>query len=283
MISKARHYLYPLNPGQGYVFERRGQDLPTSRSNFFRTLDFRKLDEWGIVHNALKLEVNDFIWVHFALPDSAIYAVGQVAKTATWKEDWGKYAIKIRWNKQLTERLKRQPIPLSAHGQVPYSGVTAANERTTKILDKWLKGKVPQSTQKRDEQVKFRKALVDRRTGQPLFRGELMRAYNNKCAISGCAIDEVLQAAHIRPVRASGRHSLSNGLLLRADIHNLFDRGLITIDPSYVIRLDESIQRTPEYKSFHNRILKVIPKDPGDRPSKSLLAEHRRLFSKPLD
>ena len=281
MSSKSSHFLYPLNPEAGFAVKRNGQDLPTSRSNFFSRLDYRRLEEWGVARNALRLQVNDFVWVHFALPDSAIYAVGRVAKTAHWNEEWGRYAIKIRWDKELTERLRKEPIPLSAHGQVPYSGVTVANTKTTNFLNRWLGGKVSKSAQQRDERVKFRATLVDQRTGQPQFRGELMRAYNNTCAVTGCAVDEVLQAAHIRPVRTNGSHSVSNGLLLRADIHNLFDRGLITIDRNYVVQLDETLQGRDEYKALHNRKLKVVPKKSNDRPSKSLLAEHRRLFTSP--
>lgn len=281
MSSKPSHFLYPLNPDAGFAVKRNGQNLPTSRSNFFSRLDYRTLEEWGVAHNALRLQINDFVWVHFALPDSAIYAVGRVAKTARWKEEWGRYAIKIRWDKELTERLRTNPIPLAAHGQVPYSGVTAANGRTATVLSRWLGGKVSKSTRLRDERVTFRVALVDQRTGQPQFRGELMRAYNNTCAVTGCTVEEVLQAAHIRPVRTRGSHSVSNGLLLRADIHNLFDRGLITIDRNYVVQLDESLQCTAEYKRLHNRKLKVVPKNMSDRPNKLLLAEHRRLFTAP--
>jgi len=278
MEEQLGHWLYPLNPEAGFGLQRAGQLLPTSRSNFFKQLDFRKLEEWGVSQNAFKLQINDLIWVHFALPDSAIYAVGKVVTTARWHVDWEKYSFKIRWDKNLTERLKNNPIPLSAHGQIPYAGVTAANEQTTKVLNRWLSGKVTKEQKNHDEKVRFRTAQVEQRIGQPQFRAKLMRAYNNKCAVTGCAVDEVLQAAHIRPVRKSGSHTCANGLLLRADIHNLFDRGLLTIDKNYVIHLDQSLHRSSEYKSLHGRKLKVIPSEAADRPSKELLQEHRIFF-----
>jgi hypothetical protein len=52
-----------------------------------------------------------------------------------------------------------------------------------------------------------------------------LRAYGGKCAISGCSEAGVLQAAQILAVRKGGGHALHNGLLLRADLHNLFDLG----------------------------------------------------------
>ena len=277
-MGVASHFLYPLNPDSGYVLVGKGQRLPTSRENFFRLLDYRVLDEWGVTQGATAIKKGDYIWVHFSAPDSALYAVGRVAKTATWNSDWEKYSIKIRWDKKLTERLRLSPIPLSAYGQVPYVSARKANERTRRVLSHWLKGKVSLASAKRDEAVGFRTAEVEQRVGQPEFRAALLRAYENTCAISGCKVDEVLEAAHIQPVKKRGNHSLKNGLLLRADLHNLFDRGLLTIDRQYRVVLDESVRSAMEYRKFHGNRLVKIPKKADDRPSKVLLEQHRRLF-----
>jgi hypothetical protein len=58
----------------------------------------------------------------------------------------------------------------------------------------------------------------------PEFRAALMKAYRGRCAISGCDVSHVLQAAHIDPVARGGRDDIGNGLLPRADLHNLFDK-----------------------------------------------------------
>jgi hypothetical protein len=278
MATTQVHYLYPLNPKTGYLLAGKGKELSTSRENFFKLLDYRVLSEWGVAKSASAISKDDYIWVHFAAPDSAIYAVGRVVKTATWKPDWGKYAIKIRWDKSLTEKLQISPIPLSAHGQVPYAAVREANERTSRVLNSWLKGKVSSNLIKRSEKVRFRTAEVQQRVGQSEFRAALLRAYSNSCAVTGCTVDEVLQAAHIQPVAKSGSHSLKNGLLLRADIHNLFDLGLLTIDGNYLVMLDESIRKSKTYKSLHGQRLVVIPKISTEKPSKALLKDHRNLF-----
>jgi putative restriction endonuclease len=82
-----------------------------------------------------------------------------------------------------------------------------------------------------DQRDRAMRAIRIRR-GQPRFREELMNAYEGRCAITGCAIADVLEAAHITPYAGSQDNHVSNGLLLRADLHTLFDCGLIAIDPA---------------------------------------------------
>jgi hypothetical protein len=71
--------------------------------------------------------------------------------------------------------------------------------------------------------------LVPRRLGQGAFRVLVTETYGRRCAVTGEPVLPVLDAAHIRPVSQGGLHSLSNGLLLRTDVHTLFDRGYVTV------------------------------------------------------
>ena len=73
-------------------------------------------------------------------------------------------------------------------------------------------------------------ASVVRRRGQPKFRSALLEAYGGRCAISGCDAEAALEACHIRPYMGPHTNELSNGLLLRADLHTLFDLGLLAVD-----------------------------------------------------
>ena len=73
-------------------------------------------------------------------------------------------------------------------------------------------------------------ATVVRRRGQPEFRRALIEAYGGRCAISECDAEAALEACHIRPYMGPKTNALSNGLLLRADLHTLFDLGLLAID-----------------------------------------------------
>lgn len=69
------------------------------------------------------------------------------------------------------------------------------------------------------------------RLGQGLFRVLLTDAYERRCSISGERTLPVLEAAHIKPYSVVQRHEISNGLLMRSDLHRLFDEGYMTLDP----------------------------------------------------
>lgn len=75
--------------------------------------------------------------------------------------------------------------------------------------------------------------LAPQRLGQQAFQAVVLRAYARRCAITGDKIRPVLQAAHIKPLTAGGEHRLDNGLLLRSDVHTLFDRGYLALDRRY--------------------------------------------------
>lgn len=77
---------------------------------------------------------------------------------------------------------------------------------------------------------KVQREILARR-GAPEFRATLIRAYNKICAVTGCSTLPALEAAHIDPYAVSFNNSATNGILLRADIHTLFDLYLISINP----------------------------------------------------
>jgi hypothetical protein len=69
------------------------------------------------------------------------------------------------------------------------------------------------------------------RKGQAAFRNALISEYGPQCMVTGCRVLAVIEAAHIKPYRGIEDHHVQNGLLLRADIHTLFDLNLIGISP----------------------------------------------------
>lgn len=92
---------------------------------------------------------------------------------------------------------------------------------------------------------------VVQRKGQPLFRQGLLSAYHYRCAISNCDAVPALEAAHISPYLGAQSNVTRNGLLLRADLHTLFDLNLIAIEPTtLIVQLSKSLMRT-SYASFH--------------------------------
>lgn len=116
-------------------------------------------------------------------------------------------------------------------------------------------------------------AAIVRRQGQPAFRRALLRAYGGRCAITGCDVPQVLEAAHIVPYRGPETNYVTNGLLLRGDFHTLFDLGLITIQPEAKVIVVAPALRAMEYGVFHGQALRV-PANPADWPSELALREH---------
>lgn len=96
-------------------------------------------------------------------------------------------------------------------------------------------------------------ASIVRRRGQPAFRKTLLAEYDGKCAITGCSVTLLLEAAHISPYMGERTNVAENGLLLRADIHTLFDLQLLCIEPDgLTVRLHPDL-RESEYANLHGR------------------------------
>jgi hypothetical protein len=113
------------------------------------------------------------------------------------------------------------------------------------------------------------------RLGQAGFRQRLLTVYEGRCAVTGGDIPETLEAAHIQPHASGGRMTTSNGLLLRADIHTLFDLGLIAIDPTnWSVLMHPSISRTDTGKGIRGRKLR-LPVNPSDHPCRMSLDQRR--------
>jgi putative restriction endonuclease len=122
-----------------------------------------------------------------------------------------------------------------------------------------------------DARVWTMRAVAQRR-GQPLFRAQLLDAYGSRCAISGCTAIEVLEAAHVLPYRGEQTNRVDNGLLLRADLHTLFDCLLLWITPELTVALAPSLH-SGDYSELVGKPLN-LPASAGDHPNPAHLAEH---------
>lgn len=137
----------------------------------------------------------------------------------------------------------------------------------------------PYRDQERDEEMArlgldlrtFDLRSIARRQGQKEFRNKLMRAYGNRCAVTGTSTESVLEAAHISRFLGAHTNRTSNGLLLRADIHTLFDLHRITITPDLVVRVDRGL--TAPYLQLDKSPLRV-PSGLAECPLATKLAEH---------
>lgn len=121
--------------------------------------------------------------------------------------------------------------------------------------------------------------LIQPRLGQGLFSLAVRDAYHGACAVTGEHSAPVLEAAHIIPYGRGGTHRVENGLLLRSDLHRLFDRGYVTVTPEYEFRVGESLREDfrngRSYYSLSGSKI-ALPESPVFKPSRDFLEWHQR-------
>lgn len=127
--------------------------------------------------------------------------------------------------------------------------------------------------------------IIRGRLGQGAFRALVTDAYTRRCAISGERTLPALEAAHIQPYAESGPNRTENGLLLRSDIHKLFDAGYVTVTPERRIevsrRIREEFENGRDYYRFQGEKLVVQPGDPAERPDAGYLGWHNEHIFRP--
>ena len=127
------------------------------------------------------------------------------------------------------------------------------------------------------DERKLVKAEQVRREQQDAFRKSLLNAYEGACAITETDVPQVLQAAHINPYRGRKSQVVNNGILLRSDMHLLYDAHLISIEPDTLkISLSDRLRDTT-YATFTSSHLR-LPRNEASHPSRNLLAAHYEQF-----
>lgn len=121
------------------------------------------------------------------------------------------------------------------------------------------------------------------RLGQGLFSLAVRDAYKRACAVTRERSLPVLEAAHIKPYSQGGQHRIDNGILLRSDLHRLFDRGYVTVTPDYVFVVGDSLREEYEngrsYYGLHGSKI-LLPDHPEWRPRREFLEWHQQYVFK---
>lgn len=105
-------------------------------------------------------------------------------------------------------------------------------------------------------------AMVRVRKGQRQFREHLLASFGNVCAFTGSAPERVLDAGHLYSYASLGEHKLHGGLMLRKDVHRLFDDGWLAVNPhSLTVDVSDSLSHFPQYARLHDRKLEVRLRD----------------------
>ena len=136
----------------------------------------------------------------------------------------------------------------------------------------------PQMAGMAGEQARFGEPhLIRPRLGQGAFRVLVTDIYWRRCAVTQERTLPALEAAHIRPYGDGGAHEARNGLLLRRDIHSLFDAGYVTVtrDLRFDVsrRIREEFDNGKHYYALHGRKIDA-PSDIGQRPDAAALTWH---------
>ena len=106
--------------------------------------------------------------------------------------------------------------------------------------------------------------------GQAAFRAALLEAYGGRCAVTGFDAAPALEGAHLRPYRGPDSNHVTNGLLLRADIHTLFDLGLLASDPVTQMIVVSKLLAGTQYEPLSSSRL-VGPVEAWQRPNQEAL------------
>ncbi|NYE28533.1 hypothetical protein HDE78_001485 [Rhodanobacter sp. K2T2] len=129
----------------------------------------------------------------------------------------------------------------------------------------------PPINSKHDARQQIMRAVTQRQ-GQPKFRAELREAYEDRCAVTGCNVVQILEAAHIIPYKGEHTNRVDNGLLLRSDIHTLYDLQHLWIDGQFIVHIAASLRGT-DYEQFDGKTLR-LPKNVANYPKIEHLAGH---------
>ncbi|HYD08107.1 MAG TPA: HNH endonuclease [Reyranella sp.] len=130
----------------------------------------------------------------------------------------------------------------------------------------------------RDEQARYGEpSLIKRRLGQGAFRVAVTEAYGRQCAISDGKVLPALDAAHIKPFGEGGAHTESNGILLRKDIHCVFDAGYVTIGDKFRFEVSTKIKEIfnngEEYLRLHGKSVR-LPRNREHWPNREFIEWH---------
>ena len=274
------NWLYPVNESSDYhLVGRSGEQLPVTPDNLWAEIQASpdRSDSWYLSSGFRLMKTDDLVWIYSAGDHQFISALGQVVRIE--QDRAGNWHAILIWDVKATTALQKQPIRRSDFGQIPQHP-QRANDGTAKYLNRWLARQGVQHTTGDElpisaEDARHRVlAAIVRRQGQTQLRKQLLLNYDGTCCATGESAEAVLEAAHISPYLGPKSNKPSNGLLLRADVHTLFDLHLIDIDVRGRWVVSSMLDGT-SYEKLRGRKPRAPKADP---PSRSEVARHYARF-----
>lgn len=170
------------------------------------------------------------------------------------------------------------PVPQDWSSNIVQGKTYETNTETGNRLYHQVLNRLQETSSKNNQSPRYTTSLTSHRLGQGAFRVVVTEAYQRRCAITGEKTLPVLQAAHIKPYTKDGPHDVKNGLLLRSDLHTLFDDGYITLTNDLYIevsrRLNQDYGNGKDYYKYHGQNLQILPSSAIELPSREFITWH---------
>lgn len=266
-------------------------------------IDPSSATEWWRISSHRSAQIGDRVYLFKQGRERGIFGVGNIIdgpelREDTHEEDGLQYRALIRFEALVNPQTQfllpfseiEDIVPLTlidamaSGNSVPPEVAEVLERRLDKSLSKFRSPLGPDQSDDAafdpdsltDERQRALRAIRVRR-GQPAFRKALLDAYSGRCAVTGCSIEDVLEAAHITPYLGRLTNDVRNGLLLRADIHTLFDCGLLSIHPDTRTVVIADALRASSYSSVEGRRLRAT-RNLAEGPSKKNLQRNYASF-----
>lgn len=268
-----------LSPGAPFLFKLKSPENAIGGIGFFSSHTFLPIsiawDAFGIGNGCTSFQELQRMILHYRQDKTNLNpTIGCIVLTNPIffkKEDW--IVVPEDWSRSIVQGKSYNTETLT--GQRLWSQIEEK-------LQKYLYQKLDEEKNQlilEDTQAMYGKPVLTKvRLGQGAFRVLVTDAYSRKCAISGEKTLPVLEAAHIKPYAFSGPHFISNSLLLRSDLHKLFDSGYLTITTDFKVevskRIKEEYENGKEYYRFHGADLYNLPNRFKDRPDSRFIEWH---------
>ena len=250
-------------------------------------------DDWQVTHFASQMRIGELVLLWRSGLTAGIYGTAQIETVPD--RVGGKTRVDLRFFPLLEQPvlkstllkdplLKNLSILRSARGtnfevtpeeweKLKHLVGATRSDGTAEVADVERRTKPYDPKNHRDGRKRTMASIVQRR-GQPEFRRQLMQIFQSRCLISNCDAGAVLEAAHICPYRGDHTNNPTNGLLLRADLHTLFDLYLISIDARKRRVLIAPTLEGTCYAGLKNNVIDL----PKGGPSQKALEKHRAEF-----
>lgn len=270
-----------LSPGAPFLFKLKSPENAIGGIGFFSSHTFLPIsiawDAFGIGNGCTSFQELQRMILHYRQDKTNLNpTIGCIVLTNPIffkKEDW--IAVPEDWSRSIVQGKSYDTETLT--GQRLWSQI---EEKLQKYLYQTLDEEKNQLILEDTQAMYGKPVLAKVRLGQGAFRVLVTDAYSRKCAISGEKTLPVLEAAHIKPYAFSGPHFISNSLLLRSDLHKLFDSGYLTITTDFKVevskRIKEEYENGKEYYRFHGMTLRSLPKNGRNIPDSKFIDWHNQ-------